>query len=327
LLGPDSIEKIVDLAHFTLSGKKMVFLEDLRKPKICLPRVRKNPIIEICETSTGCLGKCSFCEVKIAKGKIFSYPIGLVIEEIKNSLKDGCKEIWLTSQDCGCWGKDRKSTLPELLNKICEIKGKFLVRVGMMNPTHIKDILDDLIDSYKCEKIFKFLHLPVQSGSDEILRKMNRGYSVNDFRKIVKKFRKEFPNITLSTDLIVGFPGESEGDFQKTVALMKEIKPDIVNISKFGARPGTKAAKMEQLSVKIMNERSKKLMEIVKKIQLKKNENWVGWEGDVLIDEVNKKNIMGRNFAYKPVVLKEGKLGKIKRVKITSASHTSLFIP
>ncbi len=326
LLGPDSIEKIVDAVNAKIAGERKIFLENLRRPKVCLPRVRKNPVIEICEISTGCLGRCSFCEVKFAKDKLFSYPSEMILKEIKNSLKGGCKEIWITSQDCGCWGRDRKSTLPELLNKICEIEEKFLVRVGMMNPTHVKDIVDGIINSYKSEKIFKFLHLPVQSGSDKILKKINRDYSVDDFREIIRKFRTEFPLLTLSTDIIVGFPGETEEDFQKTIDLMKEIEPDIVNISKFSPRPRTKAAKMKQLSVKLIKKRSKELMEIVKKIQLEKNKKWVGWKGEVLVDEAKVKDFIGRNFTYKPVVLKEGKLKEFKTVEIDSVSHTSLFV-
>lgn len=325
LIGPGSIEMISNVVKKTLSGKKVIHIKDLKKPKICLPRVRKNPVIDICEISTGCLSACSFCEVKFAKGKLFSYPIDLIMKEIKMSLNDGCKEIWITSQDCGCWGRDRNLSLPTLLDKISEIKGRFFVRIGMMNPTHVKDIIDDLIDSYKSSKIFKFLHLPVQSGSDHILKRMNRNYTVNDFKKIVKKFGKEFPFLTLSTDIIVGFPGETEKDFQQTIDLIKKVKSDIVNISKFGARPETKAEKMKQLSVKVINQRSKKLSKIVKRIQLKKNEKWIGWEGDVLINETRHKNVIGRNFAYKPVILKNAKPGKFRRVKINSISSTSLF--
>jgi len=325
LIGPDSIEMISNVVNKTLSGRRVIYTKDLKKPKICLPRARKNPIIDICEISTGCLSACSFCEVKFAKGRLFSYPIDLITKEIKMSLKEGCKEIWITSQDCGCWGRDQNLSLPTLLDKISKIEGKFFVRIGMMNPTHVKDIVDELVNSYKSPKIFKFLHLPVQSGSDRILKRMNRNYTVNDFRKIVKKFRKEFPLLTLSTDIIVGFPRETEKDFQQTVDLIKKVKPDIVNISKFGVRPRTEAEKMKQLSVKVINQRSKKLSKIVKRIQLKKNENWIRWRGNVLIDEIRDKNIIGRNFAYKPVILKNAKPREFKRVKINFVSSTSLF--
>lgn len=195
----------------------------------------------------------------------------------------------------------------------------------MMNLTHIKHMLDDLIDLYKSGKIFKFLHLPVQSGSNRILKRMNRGYSIRDFKNIVKKFKEEFSFLTLSTDVIVGFPSEKNNDFQKTVDLIKKIKPDIINISKFGSRPGTKAAKMEQLPRRTINDRTKKLVNLVEKIKLNNNQKWLNWEGEVLIDEVGKKGgVIGRNFAYKPV-LTEGGLGTFREVKIKSVRPTYLI--
>jgi MiaB-like tRNA modifying enzyme len=264
LVGPDSIEKIVDVTRVTLEGRKIIFTEDLKKPKLCLPRERKNPSIGIIEISNGCLSNCSYCCVKFARGKLFSYPVEKIVEEARQAVKNGCKELWITSQDNSCYGKDIDSSLPELLKEICKIEGEFSVRVGMMNPLYAKNILDELIEVSKDEKIIKFLHLPVQSGSDKILKLMNRGYVVKDFVEIVEKFRKEIPDLFLSTDVIVGFPGETEEDFQKTVELMRKIKPSKINISKFGARPMTEAAKMKQLDNKTINERSKLLHELVK---------------------------------------------------------------
>jgi len=325
LVGPNSLNKIPNAVKSTLSNKKVVFTDDLKKPKLCLPRIRRNKVIDICEIASGCLSYCSYCEVRFARGRLFSYPIDSILKEIKNSLSQGCKEVWLTSQDCGCYGRDIKSSLPELIRGINEIQEKFFVRIGMMNPTYVKHILDELIESYCSEKIFKFLHLPVQSGSNKMLRRMNRNYRVNDFRSIVKKFRRTFPSITVSTDIIVGFPGEEKKDFQKTIRLIEGTEPDIVNISKFGPRPGTEAAKMEQLPRKIINDRTKKLVELVEKIKLNNNQKWLNWEGEVLIDEMGKKGgFIGRNFAYKPV-LTEGKLGTFKKIKIKSVRPTYLI--
>ncbi len=267
MLGPDSVEKIVDVVKGTLQNKKVVFLEDLRKPKVCLPKIRKNPNIDIVPISIGCLSNCSYCSVKFARGRLTSYPIDMIIKEIKLAIKNGCKKIWLTSQDNACYGKDIGTNLPELLKEICKIEGNFSVRVGMMNPAHLKSIIDELIEIYKNEKIEKFLHLPVQSGSDRILKLMKRGYTVRDFIEIVEKFRKEIPNIYLATDIIVGFPGESEKDFEKTIELIKKVKPQKVNISKFGARTGTEAAKMKQLDPKILSQRSKIIHHLVKKLK------------------------------------------------------------
>jgi MiaB-like tRNA modifying enzyme len=246
---------------------------------------------------------------------------------VRQAIKNGCKELWVTSQDNGCYGRDIGANLPQLLNEIVKIKEKFFVRVGMMNPLHVKPILDDLINAYKNQKIFKFLHLPVESGSDKILKDMRRGYRVKDFKEIVEKFRRELIQLTLSTDIIVGYPTEKEADFQKTLNLIKEIKPDIVNISKFGPRTKTEAAKLKQLSPKIVKERSKKLFEIVRGISMKNNKKWLGWEGEVLVDEIGKENsYMARNFAYKPIVIKnkEEILGNFVKVKIIETKSNYL---
>lgn len=326
LIAPDQIEKIVDVAKAALERKKLSYLEDLKKPKINLPKFRKNPVIGITQVGRGCLSNCAYC-VEPYRGKLFSYPLEGIIEDIKAALKQGCKEIWLTSLDNGCYGFDLKTNLAELLKEVCKIEGKFFVRVGMANPLHIKKILKELIETYKNEKIFKFLHLPIQSGSDKILKLMKRGYKVKDFIEIVEKFRKKFPNISLATDIIVGFPYENDSDFKKTLQLIEKVKPDVVNISKFGARTGTEAVNMKQLDVKIVNERSKIISELVKKITLEKNKAWIGWKGEVLIDEIIGNEFVGRNFAYKPVVVKtkENIFGKFVNVEITDITSNSLI--
>jgi MiaB-like tRNA modifying enzyme len=328
MIGPDSIEKIVDVAKDTFEGRKILFTKDLRRPKLCLPRMRRNPVIGIIPISIGCLGNCSYCSVKFARGRLSSYPIQMIVEEVRRSLKNGCREFYLTSQDNGCYGFDIGTSLNELLNEICKVEGKFFVRVGMMNPLHTKQILDGLIEAYKDEKIFKFLHLPVQSGSNKILELMNRGYKVEDFFKIVEKFRQEFPQLTLATDIIVGFPSETEEDFKKTVSLIESVRPDIINISKFGPRYGTEASRARQLSARIVNERSSALHEIVKQIALEKNKEWIEWKGEILIDEVGKNgSFVGRNFAYKPTVVKtkENILGKFVKIKVENVTENCLI--
>lgn len=325
LVGPDSIQKIVDVAGATLKNQKLVVLEDLRKPKVCLPRVRKNSIIDIIPIAIGCLSNCSYCEVKFARGKLFSYPIEMIVEEAKQAVNNGCKELWITSQDNSCYGRDIDTDLPRLLNKICEIEGKFFIRVGMMNPLHTKQILEELIRVYQNEKIFKFLHLPVQSGSNHILQLMKRGYKVKDFVDIVERFRKKIKELTLSTDVIVGFPSETEEDFNSTVDLIKKMKPHIVNISKFGARPETEAVKMKQLDINTVSKRSRILHELLREIGFENNKKWIGWEGEVLIDEKVKGAVVGRNFAYKPIVIKGGSVGEFMNIRIIEVTPLNLF--
>jgi MiaB-like tRNA modifying enzyme len=327
MIGPDSIEKIVDVVNAAIQGKKILFTEDLRRPKVCLPKVRRNSIVDIIPVAIGCLSCCSYCSVKFARGKLFSYPIEAVVKEAKQAVNNGCKELWITSQDNSCYGKDIGRDLPHLLNEICKIEGKFFVRVGMMNPLHMKSIANELIESYKYEKIFKFLHLPLQSASDRLLELMNRGYEAKDFIEIVEKFKKAIPQLTLATDVIVGFPTETDEEFEETVELIEKIKPDVVNISKFGARPKTEAAKMQQLDKKIVNERSEILHRLVNKIGLENNKKWIGWKGEVLIDEKINGGFIGGNFAYKPIIIKtkENIFGKIINVEVINTTAKCLI--
>lgn len=326
LVGPNSIQKIVEAVEKTKKGEKVVFLENLKEPKVCLPRIQKNQVIHITQISTGCNYACSYCIVRFNKGSLFSFPFDLIVRDIEDGIKEGKKEIWITSQDNSSYSFNGKN-LANLLEKICEIDGKFFVRVGMMNPASLKNILEEIIEAYKNEKVFKFLHIPLQSGSDKVLESMNRKYSVEEFLRIVKTFRKEIPEITLSTDIIVGFPSEEEKDFEQTLKILKKVKFDIVNISKFGQRPLTPANKMKELDERTVKERSRKIHKLVNRIKKEVNEKWIGWKGEVLIDEKGIKNTwMGRNYCYKPIVVESDEkiLGKFVKVKIEEAEKNYL---
>lgn len=290
------------------------------------PHIRANKVVGIIPISSGCLGSCNYCIVRFARGKLKSYAPEKITAAVQNSIQDGCREVWITSQDNSAYGLDINTNLAELLKKVTAILGDFKTRVGMMNPNHVLKIQDELIDSFKSEKIFKFLHLPVQSGNDEMLKSMNRHYTVAEFKNIVSAFRKEFPHLTLSTDIIVGYPGETESQFQDSVKLVKEIQPDIVNISRYGARPGTPAAKLKQHQEITKKERSRKLAKLMDEIGLKKNQAWLDWGGEVLIDEHGTRDdFMGRNFAYKPIVVKgKHELGDILNIKIKKATNSYL---
>jgi len=261
MVGPDSIGHMVEAVRAAIKGSKVIFVADDRKTKTGFPRIRKERNVAIIVASSGCLSDCSYCSVKFARGKLRSCPIGELAKEAETLVEDGCKEIQITSQDNGCYGADMGTNIAELLERICKVPGDFKIRVGMMNPTYVRDekLLKDLITAYKHPKVSKFLHLPVQSGSDKILKAMKRGYTVSDFEKIVAAFRAEIPNIYISTDVIVGFPGETSEDFEMTTKLIEKIKPGKVNVSKFGARPGTEAARMEQLPNETISERSRRI--------------------------------------------------------------------
>ena len=326
LLGPNSLGKTLDVINSTLMGKKQIALEDSDLSKVGLPKVRLNSAVGIVEIASGCMSECTFCQTKLAKGDLSSYRLGDIVRQVQTEIKEGCKEVWLTSTDNGCYGFDIGTDLPTLVNAVSEIPKDFMIRVGMMNPMYMSRIKQNLIESYDNEKVFKFLHIPVQSGSDKVLNDMKRGHTSETFREIVKKTKERFENFTISTDIIVGFPSETEEDFQKTIALLDETKPDVVNLSKYSARPGTDAAELKQIDAAEIKRRSKVIFTQINKISLKSNEKWIGWKGKVLFDENTEEGIKGRNYAYKPISIDEKvNIGQSHIVEIIKATRKRLI--
>ncbi len=328
VIGPSPGARIVDAIHKVERGEMVIDLCEGTKPSYGLPRIRRSDVIAILPVSYGCLGLCSYCCVRFARGKLRSYAVDEIKGRVMEDLRAGAKEIWLTSQDMGCYGKDIGVNLMCLLEEVASVEGKFHIRVGMMNPNHAIEVLDDLIDVYKNKKVYKFLHVPVQSGDDEVLKRMNRHYSVEDFRKVVFSFRDEIPDVTIATDIICGFPGEGEEAFRKSMDLVEEVKPDILNISMFFPRPRTQASGMRQLPGWKVKERSRAISKLFREIRVEKNRSWLNWRGEVLIDERGKNGSwIGRNFAYKPIVVKSSKdlLGKFLTVQVKSVHPTYLY--
>jgi threonylcarbamoyladenosine tRNA methylthiotransferase CDKAL1 len=326
LLGPNSLGKTLDVINATLMGKKQIALEDSDLSKVGLPKVRLNAAVGIVEIASGCMSECTFCQTKLAKGDLSSYRLGDIVRQVQTEIKEGCKEVWLTSTDNGCYGLDIGTDLPTLVNAVSEIQEDFMIRVGMMNPMYMPRIKQNLIKSYDNEKVFKFLHIPVQSGSDKVLNDMKRGHTSQTFREIVNKTKEKFGNFTISTDIIVGFPSETEEDFQKTITLLDETKPDVVNLSKYSARPGTDAAELKQIDAAEIKRRSKVIFEQINKISLESNKKWIGWKGKVLFDENTEEGIKGRNYAYKPISVEEKvNIGQSHIVEITKATRKRLI--
>jgi MiaB-like tRNA modifying enzyme len=326
LLGPNSIGKTLQVIQSTLNGEKTIALEDSDISKVGLPKIRLNPAVGIVEIASGCMSECTFCQTKISKGDLQSYRIGDIVRQVKIELSDGCCEVWLTSTDNGCYGFDINSDLPELVNTVSQIPEKFFMRVGMMNPMYMPRIREGLLKSFESSKVFKFLHVPVQSGSDKVLNDMKRGHTVETFRDVTQQFREKFGKFTISTDIIVGFPTETKEDFQMTIQLLEDTRPDIGNLSRYSPRPGTDAAEMTQIDVSEVKRRSKIAYELICKISKENNEKWIGWKGEVVFDEEFESQKRGRNFAYKPIfVSEEPKIGDIRTVEITDATVHSLI--
>ena len=320
LLGPDDLLNVVEVVEAALKGERRV-LVDGEMRKSCLPRVRRNPVIHIAPIASGCLGDCSYCIVKRARGWLRSYPAEEILEDARRALGEGCRELWVTGEDTAAY-RWRGLRLPGLLERLSKLEGRFYIRVGMMTPNQALEILDELIEAYRSPRVFKFLHLPVQSGSDEVLRRMRRRYTVEEFRYVVSKFREIHPDLTLSTDIICGFPGETEEDFQETLRLLEEVRPDVLNISRFWPRPGTEAAEMEgQLHGRETKRRSRILTALWRRLSLESGARWIGWRGEALVDEYGRRGtLVARNYAYRPIVLKApARLGDFLELQVAEA--------
>ena len=330
-VGPAVGKEIVDVVTRVLAGEKVVDLAAAKnKPLLSLPRHISNPVVSVVPINFGCLGSCSYCCVVFARGHLRSYSTKEVVDRVQSDYAAGAKEFWITSQDTASYGRDLGTDFAELLTALGGLKGDFHIRVGMMTPNLVTEMQSRLITAFDNPKIFKFLHLPVQSGDDSVLQYMRRFYTASEFKGIVNTFRNDFHQLTLATDVIVGFPGETEEAFENTLKLLEEVKPDIVNVSKFFARPKTVAAKIKEglVSKEETKRRSTVTAELVKHLSAERNKSWIGWTGEMLVDEKGKveDSWVGRNFAYKPIAIKsaDNLLGKTMQVKVVEATATYL---
>ena len=324
-----ALERIPEIIKKIIAGETVLDLQKEHSPKLGIPKIRKNPIVGIVSIAEGCMDACSFCSTRMVKGKLKSYDVSQIVREAEFLTKDGCKEIWLTAQDASCYGFDIGTDLAELAQKILsKVKGDYRIRIGMGNPRHILSYADKLMEVYRDERVFRFLHLPAQSGSDIILQAMKRKHSVDDYKKLVDFFYSEFADFAISTDIIVGFPGETEDDFQKSLELVRWSKPAGCNRTRFVPRKGTLAAKMQnQIPGQEKYRRSAELTRVFTETALQNNLKYVGSKQSILIDEAGKRGSwIGRANNYKPVAVRgDYKIGDRIDAQITNAEAFALI--
>ena len=327
LIGTRQIDHVAEVVEQTMEGGVIQLLQRNEKPSLLAHSVRRNPIVETIPISLGCLSACSFCKTKLARGHLSSYAPDIVIDKVRRVTSEGVKEIWLTSQDTGCYGFDVGTNVARLLKELCKIEKDFMIRLGMGNPNHFVTFADELIEAYSHDKVYQFLHIPVQAGNNDVLDAMKRGYTVEDFVCVVEKFRKALPSITISTDIICGFPGETEEQFADTLRLVETVRPDVVNISRFWSRDGTVAARMNNhLHGRDIKKRSGMLTDVCERIFLENNRRWIGWKGQVFVNDKGRHGtLVGRNHSYKPVIINEPvELGTWVNVEIVDATSWDL---
>jgi MiaB-like tRNA modifying enzyme len=301
------------------SEKQDYYIAKQNEEKLLVPKIPLNKLISIVQISEGCLSKCTFCKTRLAKGALFSYDMEDIIKTVQNDLKNGAKEIWLTSQGNANYGMDRgKAELPELLEKILALKYDFKLRLGMMNPHHLYPITEELIEVYKNKKMYKFLHAPIQSGSDKVLREMKRPYNLEKVEHIINRFRKEFPDITIATDVIVGYPTETEEDFQKSLSFVERFKPDVFNLAKFSKHKGTEADELNELPIGIINRRNSEIMRLHRNTALENKKKFLNREIVVFVNKKQPEFYEARDDNYNIILLPNNNAANLlgKKVKV-----------
>ncbi|XP_051466818.1 threonylcarbamoyladenosine tRNA methylthiotransferase [Apus apus] len=270
IIGVQQIDRVVEVVEETIKGHSVRLLgqkkdngKRLGGARLDLPKIRRNPLIEIISINTGCLNACTYCKTKHARGDLASYSIEELVDRAKQSFQEGVCEIWLTSEDTGAYGRDIGTDLPTLLWKLVEaIPEGAMLRLGMTNPPYILEHLEEMAKILNHPRVYAFLHIPVQSASDSVLMDMRREYCIADFKQVVDFLKEKVPGITIATDIICGFPGETDEDFQETMKLVEQYKFPSLFINQFYPRPGTPAAKMHQVPAAVKKQRTKDLSQL-----------------------------------------------------------------
>ena len=329
IIGPQSIESLTELIPRVLAGETgIVHLDSVDETKLKWLEGPPESVICTIPVCEGCLGNCAYCAVRFARGAVKSHAKREVFNTVVRCVGSGYREIRITSQDLGVYGVDIASNLVELVTMIDKVEGPHKFRLGMFNPNLVLDSIGDLVQVMRSDHFFKFFHIPLQSGSNDILQAMGRKYTTKEWEYIVDTVRQTFNNSTIATDVIVGFPGETDTDFELTMDIISKVRPSVVNISKYGDRPGTKAsAAQNKVDTSVKKNRSRRLTKLVNQILEENNESWIGWTGPVLVTETGSRGgLLCRNVSYKPIIIDDDlKLGDTISIRVVDAGRTHLF--
>uniref|UniRef100_A0A2R5LJW5 tRNA-t(6)A37 methylthiotransferase n=1 Tax=Ornithodoros turicata TaxID=34597 RepID=A0A2R5LJW5_9ACAR len=329
IIGVQQTDRVVEVVEETLKGNSVRLLGTKKSGKrkaggadLTLPKIRRNPLIEIIAINTGCLNHCTYCKTKHARGDLGSYPIPELVDRARQAFQEGVREIWLTSEDTGAYGRDIGVTLPDLLREmVTVIPQGCMLRLGMTNPPYILDHLEEMAEILSHPRVYSFLHIPVQSGSDPVLSEMKRVYTVAEFRHVVDYLRQRVPGITIATDIICGFPTETEEDFDNTMKLVDEYRFPSLFINQFYPRPGTIAASMKRIPTHAVKARTKRLTELFQ--SYRPYDHKIGEAQTVLVTEVahDRKHLVGHNKYYEQVLLppEDDFMGSAVDVRISGA--------
>ena len=289
----------------------------------CKPETLESPFAAILPISSGCLGRCTYCATLKARGRVKSRSVNDIFFKAQYAIDSGSKELLLTSQDNGAFGADTDSSLENLLNELSYLDGEFRLRVGMLNPMLVAGRSKEMAKAWGDSRTYKFMHLPIQSGSQKILDSMTRDHTLEEFWEVVEVFRDYYPEMMIITDIITGFPGETEEDHQETVDLLNKLSPDLVNVTRFSPRKGTPASRYKRVDGRIVKKRSRELTNLRKELGAKSFKRFVGRETSVLsVENKRKGSTLCRDDNYRPIILKQDlPLGEFYDIKIIDSEY------
>ena len=330
MIDVDGVQEISDAARRAIEGARrlrLIYERPASKPSYISSKL--STTVGVVEIQEGCAYGCTFCGTKSSRGDLYSYPADDIIRAVSRLVKAGAREVWFTGQDVAAYGD---GDLPRLLRMLGTVDGEFRVRVGMMTPVFAKRIIEGLLSLFPSKSVYQFFHIPVQSGSDLVLGAMKRGYTAKMYAELIDGIRGRLNDVTISTDIIVGFPTEDAEAFEDTLKLLESTRPAVINLSKYWKRPGTEAARMKDLDSGVISSRSRMLYQMALSIMKEENERWLEWEGEAVIIERGtvKGTWVARNYAYKPIVVKQDEmangnpLGRRITVHIEGAGQTHL---
>ena len=333
IIGPQSYHKINKIIRNFDSKKKHELTEFETEDKFnYLDKIKNNDskVSSFLTIQEGCDKFCSFCVVPYTRGPEYSRPFKRIIDEAENLVKNGTREIILLGQNVNAYlfkDKEKNFNLSHLILELDKIKELNRIRYTTSHP---RDMTEDLIECYSnCKKLMPFIHLPIQSGSNKILKLMNRNHKVEKYLEIYKLIKQKNHNVEFSSDFIVGYPGETDCDFNDTIKLVKKIK--FINSYSFiySPRPGTPASKLKEINKEIAKERLLNLQSVLEDHQIKKNESLIGSTIEVLVENKLKSQnkYFGRNIFLNSVIFdgEEKFIGKLVNVKIEKINRNTLF--
>ncbi len=299
--------------------RRLSFLIDPQKEDYFQIEASRNGPVAYLPIMTGCNNFCSYCAVPYVRGRERSRKEEDIMKEFESLVKEGFKEIWLLGQNVNSY----EYGFADLLKKVSAVEGDFWVR---FTSSHPKDFTNKIIKAMQSsEKITDYLNLPIQSGDDQVLRAMNRPYSVKEYKRIISAVRREIPEITLSTDIIVGFPGETEENFENTKSILREIKYDMAYIARYSPRPQTEAFKLEDdVSHKEKKRRATELTDLLKKISYEKNKRLIGETVQFLPLQKSGGFVIGKTKKYKTIKVKSKEMTGFQKAEVVAVDSFGL---